>query len=49
MELQRSTKDEILIFFFLNLVNDLQKRGTVPAIDIKQYMKVLDSNKLPTV
>ena len=39
----RSTENEALLFFFLNLFMELQKLGTVPAMDIVQYAKVLDS------
>ena len=41
--ISRSTRDEVLIFFFLNLFMELQKLGTVPAIEVSQYAKVLDS------
>lgn len=41
--ISRSTQDEILIFFFLNLIMELQKKGTVPAMDIRQYAHSLDS------
>ncbi len=33
--------DESLVFFFLKLLILLQKMGTVPAIDLNEYMKVL--------
>jgi hypothetical protein len=39
----KSTKNEALIFFFLKLLIELQKRATVPAIDIECYAKALDS------
>lgn len=39
----RSTKDETLLFFFLNLVMELQRQGTVCAMDINQYAHVLES------
>lgn len=32
-------KEESLIFFFLNLLSELQQLGTVPAIDLKAYIK----------
>lgn len=38
-----SQKEESLIFFFLHLLMRLQSLGTVPAIDIAQYAKSLDS------
>lgn len=38
-----SKKDESLIFFFLRLLEELQKLGTVPAIDILEYSKSLNS------
>lgn len=38
-----STKDEALIYFFLKLLARLQKLGTVPAIDIEEYARVLNS------
>lgn len=39
----KSTKEETLIFFFLKLLIELQKLGTVPAIDIDCYGSALDS------
>ena len=39
--LKRSSKDESLVHFFLQLLIQLQEMGTVPAIDLKEYMKVL--------
>lgn len=36
-----SSKDEALIFFFLNLLSELQQIGTVPAIDLQCYIKAL--------
>lgn len=38
-------QDEALIFFFLELLRRLQLMGTVPAIDISEYAKVLSPNK----
>jgi hypothetical protein len=38
-----STPEESLIYFFLKLLSRLQKMGTVPAIDIEQYARVLSS------
>jgi len=39
----KSTKEETLIYFFLNLLIKLQNLGTVPAMDINLYTKALDS------
>ena len=41
--ISRSTKDEILLFFFLNLFMELQKVGTVTAMDVVEYAKALES------
>jgi len=41
--IQKSMEDEVLIFFFLNLLMELQKKGTVPAMDVLAYAKVLSS------
>lgn len=38
-----STPEEALIYFFLRLLSRLQRLGTVPAIDIEQYARALDS------
>ena len=40
---KRSSKDEALLFFFLQLLKALQSIGTVPAIKIDEYAKVLNS------
>ncbi|MDD5671434.1 MAG: hypothetical protein PHN49_07335 [Candidatus Omnitrophica bacterium] len=42
---EESNKGEALIFFFLNLLSELQQLGTVPAIDIQAYAKVLKDGK----
>lgn len=42
-QIQKSTKEEALIFFFLKLFVELQKRATVPAIEIDKYAQCLDS------
>lgn len=42
-KIEKSTKEEALIFFFLKFLMALQKLGTVPAIDIECYAKALDS------
>lgn len=39
--LQKSDKEESLVFFFLRLLILLQNMGTVPAIDLAEYMKAL--------
>jgi hypothetical protein len=41
--IQKSTKEETLIFFFLKLFMELQRRATVPAIDINEYACSLES------
>lgn len=38
-----STQEEALIFFFIKLFSELQKLGTVPAMDIDLYCSALDS------
>lgn len=42
-ETKFSTPDESLIFFFLKLVAELQKLGTVRPIDLNKYIDQLDS------
>ncbi len=39
---ESSKCDDALIFFFLRLLDRLQKLGTVPAMDISKYGKVLE-------
>ena len=41
--LHKNTQDEVLIYVFLELLLLLQKIGTVPAIDLLQYAKAIDS------
>ena len=41
--LHKNTDDEVLIYVFLELLLMLQKIGTVPAIDLLQYAKAIDS------
>jgi len=41
--IQKSNEDEVLIFFFLNLLIELQNKGTSPAMDIMEYAKALES------
>jgi len=40
----KSTKENALIFFFLNLIEMLQKLGTVPAIEISKYRQGIASS-----
>lgn len=42
---EKSHKEESLIFFFLNLLSELQQLGTVPAIDLKAYIKAFKGQK----
>ncbi|MBU0630601.1 MAG: hypothetical protein KKC80_06785 [Candidatus Margulisbacteria bacterium] len=39
---EKSAKEEALIFFFLNLLEELQKLGTVSAIDLKAYITAIN-------
>lgn len=41
--LHKNTQDEVLIYVYLELLLLLQKIGTVPAIDLLQYAKAIDS------
>lgn len=41
--ISRSTKNEVLLFFFLNLFMQLQKAGTVTAMDVIKYANALES------
>jgi len=41
VKLDKSKKENSLIFFFLKLLNLLQRLGTVPALDISEYGKFL--------
>ncbi len=41
--MKTSASDESLLFFFLRLLTKLQSIGTVPAIDIEEYAKALQS------
>lgn len=43
ISVNKSTKEEALIYFFLNLLIQLHNLGTVPAMDISLYAKALDS------
>lgn len=40
-KLQISNANESLIYFFLKLFKELQRVGTVPAMDINEYGKFL--------
>jgi len=42
---EKSDKQESLIFFFLNLLSELQQLGTVPAINLKAYIKAFKGHK----
>jgi len=42
---EQSKKNDGLIFFFLNLLSQLQQLGTVPAIDLACYIKPLHLGK----
>lgn len=44
--LQTSAADESLVSFFLQLLNSLQQVGTVPAIDLMEYMKALSISEV---
>jgi len=39
--IEKSVVNDSLIFFFLTLLSRLQELGTVPAMDISEYEKVL--------
>ncbi len=43
LEIKKSNAEEAFIYFFLVLLMELQKLGTIPAIDIEAYARVLDS------
>ena len=45
--IEKSTKEESLMFFFLKLLADLQLVGTIPAMDINSYINALDSIDTP--
>lgn len=42
---KKGTRDESLVFFFLQLLIELQKLGTVPAIDLLEYLKSVESSE----
>ncbi len=42
---KKSSQSEALIFFFLNLLSELQQLGTVSAIDMSSYIKALKNKK----
>ena len=41
-QLDLSTADSALIFFFLRLLGRLQSLGTVPAMDLREYGRALE-------
>ena len=41
-DLRTSNQEESLVYFFLQLLILLQNMGTVPAIDLSEYMKALE-------
>ncbi len=43
--LRTSSSEESLVWFFLELLIILKKMGTVPAIDLKEYMRTLSTNE----
>ncbi|MFL0267910.1 DUF6602 domain-containing protein [Candidatus Clostridium radicumherbarum] len=43
LDIKKSTNEEAFISFFLNLLMELQKVGTITAMDIMRYAQVLDS------
>ncbi|MBO6231161.1 MAG: hypothetical protein J6O50_11415 [Ruminiclostridium sp.] len=43
--LKTSSSEDSLVYFFLQLLIDLQKIGTVPAIDLNEYIKALTINE----
>ena len=47
VRLDRSAPDTALIFFFLRLLNRLQGLGTVPAMDLGRYGRVLEGRAWP--
>jgi len=46
IEIKYSHKNESLIFFFLHLLEKLQKLGTVPALNITEYAKSLSNKEI---
>ncbi len=45
VEVETSTRETALIFFFLRLLHRLQQMGTVPAMDIMKYAANLGRRK----
>ncbi|ODM27094.1 hypothetical protein A7W90_13210 [Clostridium sp. Bc-iso-3] len=43
IDIEKSTVQEAFIYFFLKLLMELQKLGTIPAMDIECYARALDS------
>lgn len=45
-DFEKSSQKESLIFFFINLLSELQQLGTVGAIDLKCYIKAFKERKI---
>jgi hypothetical protein len=45
IEIEKSECNDALIFFFLKLLDRLQKLGTVPAMDVSRYGKVFEEDR----
>ncbi len=45
MAFEKSRQDEGLVFFFLNLLSELQRLGSVPAMDIQSYINEFRRHK----
>jgi len=41
-QIEKKSTDSAFMFFFLTLLDKLQELGTVPAIEFKEYEKILD-------
>ena len=41
--IKKSSKEESIMYFFLKLLIELQKMGTVPAMDINKYAACLSN------
>ncbi len=46
IEVETSTKENALIFFFVRLLHRLQRVGTVPAIDIRKYAANMETRSV---
>ena len=42
LDLQMSESEHALAFFFLTLLDRLQRVGTVPAVDYRQYLQAFE-------